>query len=346
MNSRLRIGAALTGAPLDRVPVFPMVVSATARWAGVPVSRFAADPAVMADCLLSAQQRAGYDAIHVSLNVTVEAEAAGAPVEQPHDELPRVTAPPLVEPADLLRLRVPDPRSDGRLPVFVEATRLLARDVGDEVLIVPNIRGPLSMASQLRGGERLLLDLIDDPAFADELIAYCAEVGVVFATELLRAGGHAIMLGDALASPDTISPAMYRRFARPVHAAMFRRLRVAGAGLLLAHVCGDTRSILPDLVASGPDVLDVDTPVPLVAARDLAGPAIGLRGNLSPTAIFRAGAADVATMAREAIATGGSGRFLLGTGCEVAAGTPIENLAAMVAASNAAGPPPGRPAAA
>lgn len=340
MNSLQRIRATLAGDAVDRVPVFPMIVSAAARWAGVPISRFAADPAVMADCMLSAQQRAGYDGLHVSLNVTVEAEAVGMPVEQPFDDLPHIVAPVLAEPADLLRLKVPDPRSDGRLPVFVAATRILARSVGDSVLIVPNIRGPMSMASQLRGGEQLLIDLIEAPEFAADLLAFCAEVGVVFAAELLRAGGHAIMLGDALASPNSISPAMYRRFAQPVHAEMIRRLHADGAGAVLMHVCGDIRPIIPDLVSTGLDVLDLDTPVSPDEARALAGPAAGLRGNLSPTMLFRAAPAEVGTMARQAIAASGGQRFVLGTGCEVAAGTPIENVIAMVDAAHTSGPQP------
>lgn len=340
MNSLQRVRASLAGDAVDRVPVFPMIVSAAARWAGVPVSRFAADPAVMADCMLAAQQRGGYDAIHVSLNVTVEAEAVGVSVEQPFDELPHIVEPLLADPADLLRLRVPDPRSDGRLPVFVAATQALARAVGDSVLIVPNIRGPLSMASQLRGGQQLLIDLIDAPEFVDDLLAYCAEVGAVFAEELVRAGGHAIMLGDALASPNSISPAMYRRFAQPVHADLIRRFHAAGAGAVLMHVCGDIRPITPDLVATGLDVLDVDTPVPLDEARALTGPATGLRGNLSPTTLFRSGPAEVEAMARRAIAASGGRRFVLGTGCEVAGGTPMENVIAMVAAARDAGPLP------
>lgn len=77
LNSLERVRSALSGGIADRVPVVPMIVSGTARWAGVTVARYAADPAVMADCLMSAQQRAGYDGIHVSLNVSVEAEALG-----------------------------------------------------------------------------------------------------------------------------------------------------------------------------------------------------------------------------------------------------------------------------
>ena len=336
MNSLERIRSALSGDIADRVPVFPMIVSGTARWAGVPVSRYAADPVVMADCLVSAQHRAGYDGIHVSLNVSVEAEALGAPIEQPLDELPHVTALLLAEPADLIRLKVPDPLADGRLPVFVEATRIVAREVGKSVLIVANIRGPMSMASQLRGVEQLLIDLIDAPDFVADLLAFCGEVGVVFAAALSRAGAHAIMLGDALTSPASISPAMYRRVAQPVHTEMIRRLHEDGAGTVIMHVCGDTRPIIPDLAATGADVVDLDTAVPLDEARALAGPDVGLRGNVSPSLLYGAAPPEILEVARRTIAAGGGPRFVLGTGCEVPIGTPIENVIAMVDASRQA----------
>jgi uroporphyrinogen decarboxylase len=313
--------------------VFPLVHTSTARWAGVPISRYASDPVVMADCLVSARQRAGYDGIHVSLNVTVEAEALGAPIEQPYDDPPHILAPLLAEPADLLRLRVPDPLTDGRLPVFVEATRLIAREYGDSVRIAPFIRGPMVMASQLRGVEQLLIDLIDAPEFVADLLSFCAEVGVAFAAALTRAGSHAIALGDALCSPASISPTTYRRVAQPVHMEMVRQIHADGAGAVVMHVCGDTRPIIRDLVATGIDVLDVDSPVRLVEARALAGPVVNLRGNVNPSWLYSAKPTDVTSAGRQAIAEGGAPHYVLGTGCEVPTGTPIDNLIALVQAS-------------
>jgi MtaA/CmuA family methyltransferase len=336
VDSLQRMRATLSGGVPDRVPVFPMIVAGTARWAGVPISRFAADPAVMADCLVSGQQRAGYDAIHVSLNVTVEAEAVGAPIEQPYDELPHVTAPIIVEPADLRQLRVPDPLADGRLPVFVDAMRIVAREVGDSAYVTANIRGPMSMASQLRGLEPLLMDLIDAPGFVADLLAFCAEVGTVFAAALIAAGGRAIMLGDALCSPASISPATYRSVAQPVHAEMVRRFLADGAEAVLLHVCGDTRPIIGDLAATGATALDLDTPVPIDEARTLVGPAIGLRGNLDTSRMYLAAPGEIRDAALRAIALGGTRGYILGTGCEVPPGTPIENVIAMVEASNEA----------
>ena len=333
MNSLERIRATLSGGPADRVPVFPLIHTSTARWAGVPISRYASDPAVMADCLASAQQRIGYDGIHVSLNVTVEAEALGSPIEQPYDEPPRVTAPLIVETTDLLKLSVPDPLGDGRLPVLVEATRILARDVGNSVRICPFIRGPMVMASQLRGVEQLLIDLVEAPEFVSDLLAFCAEVGVVFAGAMTRAGAHAIALGDAMCSPATISPQTYRTLVQPIHTEMVRRMRAEGTEAVLMHVCGDSRPIIADLVATGIQVLDVDAPVPLAEARVLAGPDVNLRGNVDPSMLYRAAPDDVRRIARQALAAGGAPRFVLGTGCEVPIGTPIENVQALVDAA-------------
>jgi len=333
LNSLERIRATLSGRPADRVPVFPLIHTSTARWAGVPISRYASDPAVMADMLLSAQQRAGYDGIHVSLNVTVEAEALGAQIEQPYDEPPHVLEPLVAEPTDLLRLRVPDPMSTGRLPVFVEATRILAREVGGSVRIAPFIRGPMVMASQLRGVEQLLIDLIESPEFVADLLSFCAEVGVSFAGALTRAGAHAIALGDAMCSPASISPATYRRVVQPIHTEMVRRMLADGSEAIVMHVCGDTRPIIPDLVATGVQVLDVDAPVPLAEARALAGSHVNLRGNIDPSWLYRATRDEVRAAAREAIDAGGAPRFVLGTGCEVPIGTPIENVRAIVEAA-------------
>ncbi len=192
------------------------------------------------------------------------------------------------------------------------------------------------MASQLRGMEPLLMDLIDAPDFVVDLLAFCAEVGAVFGAALSRAGGHAIMLGDALCSPATISPTTYRRVAQPVHTEMIRRLHEAGAETVIMHVCGDIRPIIPDLVATGADVLDLDTAVPLDEARALAGPVVGFRGNVSPSFLYRAAPAAVLEVARQTIDAGGSTSFVLGTGCEVPIGTAIENVIAMVDASRQA----------
>lgn len=339
MDSLQRMRATLSGEAADRVPVFPMVVAGTARWAGVPISRFATDPAVMADCLVSAQQRAGYDAIHVSLNVTVEAQALGAPVEQPYDELPYVTAPLIAEPADLLRLKVPDPLSDGRLPVFVDAMQAVTREVGDSVYVTANIRGPMSMASQLRGVEPLLMDLIDAPDFVADLLAFCAEVGTVFAAALIRAGGRAIMLGDALCSPASISPVTYRSVAQPVHAEMVRRFLADGAEAVLLHVCGDTRPIIGDLAATGATALDLDAPVPIDEARTLVGRDVSFRGNLDTSRMYLATPDEIRGAALRAIAVGGTTGYILGTGCELSPGTPFENVIAMVEASKEAADP-------
>ena len=54
-----------------------------------------------------------------------------------------------------------------------------------------------------------------------------------------------------------ISPAMYRRFALPYEQKVFSKVHNAG-GIGRLHICGDTNRILPDMVASGAKIIDID----------------------------------------------------------------------------------------
>jgi uroporphyrinogen-III decarboxylase len=49
--------------------------------------------------------------------------------------------------------------------------------------------------------------------------------------------------------------------------------------------------------------------------------------------LYGASPADVRVAARQALAAGGAPHYVLGTGCEVPIGTPIENVQALVDAA-------------
>ena len=330
-----RVRRVIRGDSVDRVPVVPILHYGTARAIGATIRQFGADPEVMARALTASQHRFGYDGIQVSLSVAVEAEAIGSLTEQPEDAVPYVVQPIVRTPGDLRGLRVPDPSRDGRLPVFVEAVRLLAEQVGDRPYLIATIRGPLNMASQLRGVEQLMLDLHDDPTFVYNLLDFCVEVGAVFGAALTRAGANAIAIGEALCSPAFISPRTYRALVAERHGDLVARLRAAGAEATLLHVCGDIRPILPDLAAAGADIVDIDWQVDPGEADRLAGGRVALRGNLDPSAVLLLGTpAEVLATARQALASAAGARFILGSGCDVAPSTPPANLDALVAAAN------------
>ena len=334
-----RVRRTLRGEATDRVPVLPILHYGTARLLGATIREFGTDARVMAECLTEGQHRYGYDGIQVSLSVAVEAEALGSLTVQPEDAIPYVAQPLLRKPTDLIGLRPPDPRSDGRLPLFLEAVSRLSRDLGDRAYLIATIRGPLNVASQLRGVEQVMFDISDDPGFVHDLLDFCVEVGMAFGSALLEAGAQTIAIGEALCSPAFISPRTYRAFVHARHRDLIAGLKARGAEATLLHICGDIRPILPDIATTGVDVADIDWQVDPGEANRLVGGRLALRGNLDPSSVlFQGSREDVLAKAREAIARAEGARFILGSGCDIVPATPPENISALTEAARLAGP--------
>jgi uroporphyrinogen decarboxylase len=296
----------------------------------------------MAKALLASYRRFGYDGIGPGVDVTVEGEALGSAVEQPEDGTAFVVRPVIQSHEDLDRLAVPDPRTAGRMPVVIEATEICAREAGEEACICSWTMGPFNCASQARGVEPLMFDLVEAPDFVHRLLDFCTDVTLSYGRALIDAGARWISLGEAICSPNFISPAMYREFVVPRQRTLIRGLLDHGAEAVVLHVCGRVTPILDDLVSTGATILDIDWPVDMatVTAR------IPARGNLDPSALLLLGSVDqVAAESRRVIETAGPNLgLILGSGCDVSPDTPAENIDAMVRAAREYGTYPLRAA--
>jgi len=292
-------------------------------------------------------ERLGQDVVITAGDTYYIAEAFGVPVDYHENALPTTRGRILESLADARKLRVPDPHSSGRMPVYIEAARQLSQRLRDRVAIRGTGTGPLSLASYLLGQQDLLIKLAemshgmasaaDEEDFAT-LMDVTTDTAIAFLKAQTEAGQHIAYLGDSLASGDMISPAMYRQYVFPYHRRVFEALadhcRRHGAHAML-HMCGDDTAILDDLAATGAEIYEVDSKINLGEAKRRIGDRVCLIGNLDPAGFLLWGTEeDVKREAEKCIsdAADGSG-FILGTGCFVAWDTPLENLQAMVRAS-------------
>ncbi len=207
----------------------------------------------------------------------------------------------------------------------LEAVRSLREKVGGEVPIMGWVEGALAEAVDLRGMTNLMMDLIQHPEWVRELLEMCGELSVQFSLAQLEAGADIIGLGDAAASQ--ISPAMYRRFALPYEKKVFSEVHNAG-GIGRLHICGDTNKILPDMVASGAKIIDLDWMVDMSAAVNQFGDQVSFCGNVDPVAVLLQGSPEEVYRATLANLNAGGMRSICAAGCEVPINTPHENLAA------------------
>lgn len=334
MNGKQRIAGLFDGLRLDRPPLMPIVHTALSRVQGVPLGKYFTDAGVMADVIVRGAREFGFDGVQLTMGVAGEAEALGAHVEQPADGGPLVKSHPLRDSDCLDRLGEIDVSAGGRMPLYHDAVARVVEWVGQETFVLSTLRGPLNIASQLRGVEDVLIDMIDDPAWVERILDFTTDVAIHCARASLAAGAHGLMFGEATCSPNFISPAMYRRLVHPRHVRLVAELRRMGWRCVGLHVCGSILPILDDLIATGADLIDVDYQVPARDAIERAAGRVTLRGNLDPVAdLFNAGPQHARERTRALVAQTAGERWILSSGCDIPPGTSRETLSAFAEAA-------------
>lgn len=325
---------ALRGLPVPRVPVGPLAVHFCARAAGVSLRQYSSDSRALADSVLRYCERFQPDAVWVSADTWVSAEAMGARVGATDEDQPLGgLGEPVVKTArDIARIPPPEPSSQGRYPLMLEALARVVEAVGREVFVVACFdQYPFSLAAALMGVNAIMLQLTDDRPLVEALMERCLEYGTAYAREMAAAGAHLLSGGDSPAG--LIGPVAYREVALPYERRLIASIKAVTPTPVSLHICGDARPILKDMVSSGADVLEIDHQVALAGACRIVGPEVGLWGNLDPVGVLAQGNAmqvvDAARAAVDAAQACGHRRFVLSSGCTLAMETPFENLEAM-----------------
>ncbi|MEI7946820.1 MAG: uroporphyrinogen decarboxylase family protein [bacterium] len=338
MTGLERCMSVLGGGTPDRIPVVPQTFMFAAETAGFKVGELAHSARKMVDAQVISQAKYGYDGCVIDFDDASLAEACGAKVIFREDD------PAIVDESDVVikdlrdveQLQLPDPWKDGRLPVWLEATRLLKERIGDQVFIMGRAdQGPFSLACLLRGPQHFMMDLLDEESEegVHKLIDYCRQACAVFAKAQKDAGAHATSIGDAFAGPNLISPELYRKFALEPERRLTEEVQAAGIPFSL-HICGNTNGIIADMGRVGAKILEVDWQLDMAVARRAVPESTVLMGNINPSAPMAFGTPEqVADAVRKIVeVTGGRGLFL-SSGCALGRNTKPENMRALMAAA-------------
>lgn len=333
MTSRELVEATLRGDSVPRVPAGPLAVHCCAAPAGHSLRAFSTRADALAESVLRYHDRFRPDAVWVSADTWVSAEAMGASVGAETDDQPLggLGEPPIRTARDLERIPAPAPESQGRYPVLLEALRQVVGAVGRETGVVACFdQYPFSLAAALMGLNELMLAVHDDPALVQALMERCHRFGLAYGRGLADAGADVLTGGDSPAG--LIGPERFREFAWPWERRLIADLKAATGKPVSLHICGNAEPILADMARTGADVLEIDYRTDLALAARTVGPDVTLWGNLDPVAVLAQGTpATVRAAARKALTVmAGRSRFILGTGCTLAVETPYENVEALI----------------
>ena len=335
MTSKEIVQRALRGQPVPRPAVGPLASHYHATVGGVSLRDYTLKADVLADCVIQYHRKFQPDAVWMSSDTWVNAHAMGVPVDFPGDDQPMGgTGEPIVKTAaDIDRIPPPDPATQGRWPMMLDALRRIRKALGPDVFVVGCFdQYPFSLACCAMGMERVMTEVADNPDLIKALMTRCADYTVAYACALAEAGAD--MLSGGASTGALLGPKLYTEIAAPFERQVIARIKARTGLPVSLHMCGNAKPVLASMAESGADVLEMDQRTDMRDACKIIPRSIAIWGNLDPVAALARGTPqDVVRAAKEFIGimnSAGHERFVLSSGCTLAMETPDENLHALI----------------
>lgn len=171
-------------------------------------------------------------------------------------------------PADLARYSWPDPTDPARFVGVREQVRKSVEDEHRAVIIGGLCAGFVEMAGWMRGYEDYLIDFASNTAFLEAFFDKILELKMAYWDKMLAEVGDlvtAVLESDDMGSQNNLlfSPRAYRKYVKPRHQQLYSYIKSKTRAKVFLHSCGAIRSIIPDLIEAGVDILN---PVQVSAA--------------------------------------------------------------------------------
>lgn len=264
------------------------------------------------------------DFIRPVTDLVVEAEAMGLKARYPDFGAPVLEEHPVTGPEALARLKLPNPCRDGRLPVNVEAIRLIKGRTSKPV--IGSLTGPFTLAGALCGPGSVAMKTITEPQFLYSLLAFCTRVLKGYGEALLAAGADVLWISEPLGS--LLSPAQFWQFSGRYIQEIFTAFPVIN----MLHICGDTSYMLKEMLATGAQGLSLDTRVNLATLVTQVPGDVVLIGNIDPVGVMLEGTPQQVAKATTNLLVDMQPykNFIVSTGCSLPFQVPAANIEALM----------------
>ena len=259
------------------------------------------------------------------MDLTVEAEAFGAHIVFPENEVPSVTDALVHNLAEIEALKIPTLET-GRIPQYIKANRIVAEAIGDKPLFAGCI-GPFSLAGRLFGMTELMMAIFTEPETVQLLLEKCTRFISGYCQALKQAGAQGVVIAEPAAGLvsnedcSLYSSSYVRRIVESVQDDSF---------LVVLHNCGNTGHCTEAMIETGAAGYHFGNQAGMVAALEACPTDTLVMGNIDPVGLFKQASADEMYRATQDLlnATAAYPNFILSSGCDVPPETPFANIEA------------------
>ena len=316
----------LSGEQVDRPPFHPIIMRWAAKYARVKYRDFCTVPDAKCLAMIRCAKDFDIDWVTVMSDPWAEASAFGLMIDYPEDSLPVDIGGHLIDAVSGTKLSKYDANKNQRCINRIKEIDNYKKILNNEYFIVGWVEGPIAEYVDLRGASNASIDLILEPASVDATMDIIVESAIDFITLQVEAGAHCIGIGDAFCSQ--IGPELYYRFAHHHEKHLVNHIHKLGATAKL-HICGNTESILPGMISTGADIIDIDHLVHSIAGfARLLEPYQVLSGKADPVGIIQDAEPSVIFETVKDDFIKSNARCIISAGCEITPGTSSANMSA------------------
>lgn len=286
---------------------------------------------IQAESILKLNEIYPAAAVTVIMDLTVEAEAFGAEIVFPENEVPSVVGRLVDDEESIKALQIPS-LSAGRISECLIANRLCAEVLPDKPILGGCI-GPFSLAGRLYGLSELMMALYMEPQSIELLLDKCTEFLIDYCRAIKETGIDGIIMAEpaaGLISNDDCISYSTRYIKRIVSAVQDDTF------LIILHNCGNAGHCTDAMLQSGAKGLHFGNKIEMVETLQKCPDDLLVMGNLDPVEVIKQmNATDVYQATLHLLESTSSYRnFILSTGCDVPPGVAVENIEAFYQALN------------
>lgn len=261
----------------------------------------------------------------VIMDLTVEAEAFGAEIVFPENEVPSVNGRLLTDEAAIESLEVPA-LNKGRIPQYLKANMLAAQHINDRPVLAGCI-GPYSLAGRLYDMSEIMMLIYIHPEAAVTLLRKCTDFILRYCMALKATGVNGVVMAEPAAG--LLSNEDCLQYSSVFIKEIVDKIQDDSFSVVL-HNCGNTGHCTVAMIHTGAAAYHFGNKINMVEAlKEVPTSALAM-GNLDPVSLFKAATPE--KMRTETLRlleeTKAYPNFVLSSGCDTPPHTPSENIEA------------------
>ena len=308
----------------------PIMTHPGIEYIGRTVREAVTDGEVHATAIEALAKRYPSAASTVIMDLTVEAEAFGAKILIPEEEIPTVTERLVSDAASVEALQVPTLEA-GRVPEYLKANRLAVEKITDRPVLAGCI-GPFSLAGRLYDMSEIMVAIYIEPDVIMALLDKCTAFLIDYCKALKATTGVA---GVVMAEPAAglLSDEDHMVYATPYVKQIVDAVQDDDFTVIL-HNCGNMGQCTHAMVECGARALHFGNLVDIPQALKEVPEEMLVMGNLDPVNVIQQATPEAVEAATTDLLekTAGAKNFVISTGCDLPPAVPEANIEAFFAA--------------